>query len=176
MSTSSDHRESLDQASTLLYQELRRLARRELRKERADHTLQTTALVHEAYLRLAGSVVEFRDRASFLALSARLMRRILVDHARGRGRDKRGAGAHHVSIEEAGDLGHGGGLEILLVDRALEELAGQDARKARLVELQIFAGLTYEELAEAEQISLATVHRELRLGRAYLERALSAGP
>jgi RNA polymerase sigma factor (TIGR02999 family) len=166
-------RTALDAATARLYEELRRLARRELRAERAGHTLQTTALVHEAYLRLAGADVALTDRSHFLALSARLMRRVLVDHARGRGRFKRGAGALHVPLDQATEPQAPATAEILVVHDALSELARLDARKAQLVELQIFGGLTYEELATETSLSLATVHRELRLGRAWLQRALA---
>jgi len=165
-------RGAVDRASALLYEELRRLAHRQLRSERAGHTLQTTALVHEAYLRLAGAEVAWHDRVHFLSLAARQMRRILVDHARGKGRVKRGEGAVHVPLEEAAHVSSSPGVEILAVDAALEELARLDARKAQLVELHLFGGLTYEELAEAMTLSAATVHRELRLGRAWLRRAL----
>jgi RNA polymerase sigma factor (TIGR02999 family) len=170
-------RSAVDRVSTLLYDELRRLAGRQLRSERAGHTLQTTALVHEAYLRLAGSQVDWQDRVHFLALAARQMRRILVDHARGKGRAKRGQGAVHVSLNEVEEaaIPPSPATEITRIDGALSELARLDERKARLIELQVFAGLTYEEMAAAAGISLATVHRELRLGRAWIEHALAGG-
>lgn len=159
-----------------LYEELRALARRRLRGERAGHTLQTTSLVHEAYLRLAAAEVAPMNRVHFLALAASTMRRVLIDHARGRGRDKRGAGAVRVAFEEAGEIAANEQppvADVLDLDRALEELSRFDARKAKLLELHTFGGLTYVELAEATELSEASVHRELRLGRAWLKRALA---
>jgi RNA polymerase sigma factor (TIGR02999 family) len=170
--------EILDRLTAALYEELRALARRRLSGERAGHTLQTTSLVHEAYLRLAAAEVAPVDRVHFLSLAASTMRRVLIDHARGRLRDKRGAGAVQVPFEDAGDLAANAeprAADVLDLDRALEELARFDARKARLLELHTFGGLTYEELAQAVELSEATVHRELRLGRAWLKRALSDG-
>lgn len=167
--------EVLDRLTSALYEELRRLAHARLHGERAAHTLQTTALVHEAYLRLAASEVAPVDRVHFLALAASTMRRVLIDHARGRGRDKRGAGALHVALEDAPEASAltPPAVDVLDVDRALEDLGRLDARKARLLELHVFGGLTYGEMAEASAISEATVHRELRLGRAWLRRALA---
>jgi RNA polymerase sigma factor (TIGR02999 family) len=165
----------LDQLTSALYDELRRLARQRLRGERSDHTLQTTALVHEAYLRLAGAHVAPHDRVHFLSLAATTMRRVLIDHARGRQRDKRGAGAIHVPLDTSADMaaaGRGNDIDVIDVDQALENLSRLDARKAKLLELHVFGGLTYAELAQATEISEATVHRELRLGRAWLKRAL----
>jgi RNA polymerase sigma factor (TIGR02999 family) len=166
--------ELLDRLTTALYEELRRLARLRLRGERLGHTLQTTSLVHEAYLRLAAAEVAPVDRVHFLALAASTMRRVLIDHARGRGRDKRGGDAVRVTIDEARDLPNADPppVDVLDVDRALVELARFDARKAKLLELYTFGGLSYPELAQATEISEATVHRELRLGRAWLRRAL----
>ncbi len=168
--------EALDRLTSALYEELRRLAHARLHGERAAHTLQTTALVHEAYLRLAASEVAPVDRVHFLALAATTMRRVLIDHARGRQRDKRGAGALHVALEDAPEAQSALGppaVDVLDVDRALEDLGRLDARKARLLELHVFGGLTYGEMAEASSLSEATVHRELRLGRAWLRRALA---
>jgi len=168
---------ALDRLTAALYEELRRLARARLRGERAGHTLQTTALVHEAYLRLAASEVAPVDRVHFLALAASTMRRVLIDHARGRRRDKRGAGVLHVALEDAPEAAVSLGppaIDVLDVDRALADLGRFDARKARILELHVFGGLTYGELAEVTAISQATVHRELRLGCAWLRRALSS--
>lgn len=164
----------LDRLTTALYEELRRLAHLRLRGERPGHTLQTTSLVHEAYLRLAAAEVAPVDRVHFLSLAASTMRRVLIDYARGRRRDKRGGEAVRLTFEEARDLplAEPTAVDVLDVDRALAELARFDARKAKLLELHTFGGLSYPELAEATGISEATVHRELRLGRAWLKRAL----
>lgn len=164
----------LDRLTEALYPELRRLARRAMRNEHRGHTLQATAVVHEAYLRLAGQSLEVESRAHFLALSARLMRRILIDHARTRSRDKRGGGQFHVTLTEGARVDAGPRLELFDLDRALRELSAFDDRRARLLELQIFGGLTYPEMAEALAISEATVHRELRLARAWLQRQLAS--
>jgi RNA polymerase sigma factor (TIGR02999 family) len=167
---------SVDRLTTALYSELRRLASQRLRGEREGHTLQTTALVHEAYLRLAGAELSPRDRVHFLALAASTMRRVLIDHARGRGRGKRGHGAVHLPLDAAPEPSAAGSpVDVLDVDRALDALARFDERKARLLELHLFGGLSYAELAEATVSSESTVHRELRLGRAWLRRALAGG-
>jgi RNA polymerase sigma factor (TIGR02999 family) len=132
--------------------------------------------VHEAYLRLAASEVAPVDRVHFLALAASTMRRVLIDHARSRRRGKRGAGVLHVALEEAPEPVASPGplaIDVLDVHRALAELGRVDARKALILELRVFGGLTYAELAEVTAISEATVHRELRLGWAWLRRALS---
>ncbi len=167
---------SIDGLTVALYDELRRLARQRLRGERGGHTLQTTALVHEAYLRLAGSEPGAHDRVHFLALAARTMRRVLIDHARARASEKRSGAALQVSLDAAPEVPaeEASPVDVLDVDRALAALERIDARKARLLELQVFGGLSYGELAEATEVSVATVHRELRLGRAWLQRALAA--
>lgn len=157
-----------------LYPELHRLARSAMRQERGEHTLQSTALVHEAYLRLAGSDLAIESRAHFLALAARVMRRILIDHARSRQRLKRGGDHHRVSLTEADREGRENSFEILALDRALASLHAIDERRAKLLELQLFAGSSYAEMAEALGVSEATVHRELRLARAWLQRAMAA--
>ena len=158
-----------------LYPELRRLARSAMRQERGEHTLQSTALVHEAYLRLAASEPAIESRAHFLALAARVMRQILIDHARGRHRLKRGGEQRRVSLTEADREGRENAFEILALDRALAALHAIDERRAKLLELQLFAGSSYVEMAEAVGISEATVHRELRLARAWLQREMAAG-
>ncbi|MEM1181847.1 MAG: ECF-type sigma factor [Acidobacteriota bacterium] len=164
---------SLERMTEVLYPELRRLARGAMRGEGPKHTLQPTALVNEAYLRLAGKSLAVESRAHFLALAARLMRRILIDHARGRSRDKRGGGQSELTLTENAAVGGGPSVEILDLDRALAELAGFDPRRAQLLELQLFGGMTYPEMAEAAGVSEATVHRELRLARAWLQRQLA---
>src|SRR5690606_19077148 len=135
---------------------------------RPDHTLQATALVHEAYVRLAGADIDWKDRAHFMALSARMMRRILVDHAKASRRQKRGAGAVKVSLDEVVSVGAEPPPELLELDRALDKLSEIDERKAKAVELHFFGGLTYDETAEALGVSPATVARELRMARAWL--------
>lgn len=164
-----------------LYPELRRLAASAMRRERAGHTLQSTALVHEAYLRLSEGGLRVESRAHFLALASRVMRRILIDHARGRDRVKRGGEHERISLTEAPQTALAGAgssgespYEILALDQALDALRAFDERRAKLLELQLFGGLTYGEMAEALGVSEATVHRELRLARAWLHRELGA--
>jgi RNA polymerase sigma-70 factor, ECF subfamily len=157
-----------DRLIPVLYDELHRLAERSLRGERPDHTLQATALVNEAYLRLVGADVPWEDRAHFLAVAARVMRRILVDHARGRSRHKRGGDFARVTLDESLAATPDRAPDILALDEALERLAAHDARKARVVELHYFGGLRHDEVARVLEISLATVDRDLRLARAWL--------
>ena len=162
---------ALDQLMPLVYDQLRKLAGRCLAAEAPEHTLRATALVNEAYLRLVGSDVSFNDRAHFFAVAARLLRRILVDHARAQGRQKRGAGAEHLTLDEAVLVG-GVQPELVELDEALERLAEHDKRKSDIVELLFFGGLTYDETAAALNISPATVHRELTMAKAWLYREL----
>jgi len=165
---------ALDELMPLVYEELRRLARRYLRKERVGHTLQTTALVNEAYLRLIDqSSVHWQNRTHFFAVAAQLMRRILVDHARTRVRVKRGGNAIKVSLDEAIALSAAPTLDLLAIDEALERLAALDERKSRIVELRFFGGLSIEETAEALKISTGTVMHDWTLAKAWLYRALS---
>ena len=163
---------ALEQLAKVLYPELRRLTRRAMQRERGGHTLQTTSLIHEAYLRLADSPLQVLSQAHFLALSARTMRRVLIDHARGRDRIKRGGVQIQVSLNENVAATDPPGVDLLTVDRLLRELEQLDARRARLLEMQLFAGLTYPEMSEAADISEATVHRELRMARAWLQREM----
>jgi RNA polymerase sigma factor (TIGR02999 family) len=156
----------------LVYEELRVLARRHLRNERTGHTLQTTALIHEAYLRLVGGDVRWEGRVHFFAVSAQIMRRILVDHARRRGRAKRGGGDAPETLEDIAIAAAEPATDLEALDDALERLTALDPRKARVVELHYFGGLTYDETAEALGISAATVDRELRLAKAWLHREL----
>lgn len=160
-----DH--ALERLMPLVYDELRRLAQHYLRSERPDHTLQATAIVNEAYLRLVDMNVAWQDRAHFFAVAARLMRRLLVDHARAKHRAKREGGAR-ISWEDAEQVSSSPAADVLLLDQALEELAIFDRRKSEIVELHFFGGLTNEEVAEALSISRATVQRELRLAKAWL--------
>jgi RNA polymerase sigma-70 factor (ECF subfamily) len=158
----------------LVYAELRRRARRYMSGERAGHTLQTTALVNEAYLRLVGSRnVRWQNRAHFFAVSAELMRRILVDFARSRGYQKRGGGARHVELDEAAVVADDRGAEMVALDEALKALAELDARQARVVELRYFGGLSDAEIAEVLKVSVGTVRRDWTLARAWLNRELS---
>jgi len=168
-----DH-QALDRLIPLVYEELRRVAHRRLAGERTGHTLQTTALVHEAYGRLAEADLSWEDRAHFFALAARTMRRILVDYARTRLAAKRGGGAEAVPLDQLTvELSAGGeDAEILALHEALEALERQDPRKAKVIEAHIFGGLTYEETAAALGISPATVDRDLRMAKAWLAREL----
>jgi RNA polymerase sigma factor (TIGR02999 family) len=166
---------SLSRLIPLVEAELRRLARRQMGRERRGHTLQTTALVNEAYMRLVDvSRVRWQDRAHFFAMSARLMRRILVDHARARNYQKRGGRIEHIGLEVAETLGSERSPDLVAVDDALSALADVDARKSAVVEMRFFGGLTVEETAEALHISRETVIRDWRFARAWLLRELSA--
>lgn len=151
-----------------LYAELHAIAARHVRDEHAAATLQPTALVHEAYLRLAGSDVDWESRRHFLATAARTMRHVLVDHARARLRDKRGAGAVNVTLEDVASDEGTDPIDVIALDTALERLAAIDERKARAVELHYFAGLDYDEVARALDVSPATVHRDLRFAKSWL--------
>lgn len=163
----------MEQLIPLVHGELRRIARGCLRQERPDHTLQATALVNEAFLRLVDvRQVSWRDRAHFLAMAARLMRRILVDFARTRHAAKRGGDAVRVSLAEAHGLADRPGHDLVALDEALSALAVRDARKARVVELRFFAGLSVEETALVLEVSRDTVLRDWRLARAWLTREL----
>jgi len=157
----------------LVYDELRRLARYHMHGERGAHTLQPTALVHEAYARLVNAEIAARDRAQFFALASTAMRRILVDHARARASLKRGGGAPRIPLDEAIPAGSPG-ADVIELDGALQRLAGFDPRKARIVELCYFGGLSRDETAQAIGVSTATVDRELRFARAWLKGQLSA--
>jgi RNA polymerase sigma factor (TIGR02999 family) len=168
-------REALDQLMPAVYEELHRLAVARLRHERSDHTLQPTALVHEAYLRLIDQKqADWRNRAQFFGLAAAMMRRILVNHARDRAAQKRGGAAERVSLSAAAEWAGEQDLDLLGLDDALSRLAALDARKGQIVDLKFFAGLNTEEIAEVLQISPSTVERDWRFARAWLYDALSA--
>jgi RNA polymerase sigma factor (TIGR02999 family) len=172
---------ALDRLTPLVYDELRELARRYMRRERPNHTLQATAVVHEAFVRLVGMDVPWQDRGHFYAVAARLMRRILVDHAKARHRVKRGGPVTVVSVDVyKEDTDHvpatPGQIDVLEIDEALERLAAQDERLAHAVELHYFGGLTYSETAKALGISEATVHRDLRLAKAWILSQVRATP
>jgi RNA polymerase sigma factor (TIGR02999 family) len=165
---------ALERLIPLVHKELRRLASGYMKGERRGHVLQTTALVNEAYLRLVDSSrVRWQNRAHFFAVSARLMRRILVDFARSRNSDKRGGGAPEVSLAEAADIPAEYRTDLVELDGALDELARFDPRKSRVVELRFFGGLSVEETAEALRISPETVMRDWNLAKVWLLRQLS---
>jgi RNA polymerase sigma factor (TIGR02999 family) len=165
---------ALAELTPLVHGELRRLARSQLRRERDDHTLRTDALVNEAYVRLVDlGRVDWRDRAHFFALSARLMRRILVDYARSRLYQKRGGGAQRVSLDEVRGIPVGRGLDLVALDDALAALTAVDARKAQVVELRFFGGLNVAETSEALQVSQRTVMRDWQIAKMWLLRELS---
>jgi RNA polymerase sigma-70 factor (ECF subfamily) len=172
---SGGEKDAFDHLIPLVYDQLRRLASRSLRAERPSHTLRATALVHEAYLRLADAGGDWQDRVHFYAVAARVMRNILVDYAKGANRQKRGGGAQHVSFDEAVLVDPSAAPGIADLDESLRRLEMHDPRKGRVVELLFFGGLTYEETAAALGISQATVHRELKMAKAWLYTDL-AGP
>jgi RNA polymerase sigma factor (TIGR02999 family) len=165
---------AMDELAPLVYGELRRMAHRYLRRENPGNTLQPTALVNEAYLRLVDvNSVTWEDRAHFFAVSAQMMRRILVDAARARATGKRGGGAVHLDLNESIDAIPDRGRQLVALDEALDSLAQLDPRKARVVEMRFFGGLTAEETAEVLKISAPTVLRDWKLARAWLMRELS---
>jgi len=160
-----------------LYRELRRIAARKMRFERANHTLQPTALVNEAYLQLAGAPGSlWQDRAHFLTLAAREMRHILVDHARAHGAHKRGNGAVQVTLDDNLEAATGSVADVLAVDEALRRLALLDARQAEILELHFFAGMTFEEIASVLGISVRTAKRDSHMARAWMKSELSKRP
>jgi RNA polymerase sigma-70 factor (ECF subfamily) len=165
---------ALDELIPLVYDELKRLAHYFMRQERPGHTLQTTALVGEAYLRLADQKhAQWKNRAQFFSIAAQFMRRILVDHARSRIRAKRGGGAHKVSLDEVAVLSPERSADLLALDTALERLASIDRRKSEIVELRYFGGLSVEEVAEVVGVSPITVKRDWLVARAWLRREIS---
>ena len=165
--------EALERLTPLVEAELRRLARGYMGRERRGHTLQATALVNEAFLRLTDARrLRCQDRAHFLGISARLMRRVLVDHARSRGYRKRGGGAQQVTLTEGIIASPDPAVDVVALDRALEALASVDARKSRMIELRFFGGLSVEETAEVLHVSPDTVKRDWRLAKLWLLREL----
>lgn len=163
---------ALERITPYLHHELRRLAASHMRREATGHTLQSTALVNEAYLRLVDVELDFASRAHFLAIASKVMRRVLVDHARRKQRAKRGGPARELTLDEAVYLSEAGDPRILELDEALNKLATFDARMAGAVELVYFGGLTTAEAAEALGISRVTLHEDLKLARAWLHREL----
>lgn len=166
--------EPLEDLAPVVYKELRRLAHYHLRNERAGHTLQTTALVHEVYLRfLDQEEPQWQDRAHFFAIAARMMRRILVDYARRRGADKRGAGAVQLPLDEALHIPGPGRFDVIAMDEALNQLAAFDERKCKVVEMRFFTGLDAKEIATVLQTTEATVRRDWNIAKAWLFRRLT---
>ncbi len=166
---------ALERLTPLVYGELRRRARGLMGRERAGHSLQPTVLIHEVYLRLVGSKpVDWRDRSHFYALAARLMRQILVDHARSRGRQKRGGGALPIAFDET-VIGPRETPDLVRLDDALHALAETDERKSRVIELRYFGGFGVEEVADVLEVSPQTVLRDWRLAKAWLQREMKRG-
>jgi len=168
-------KEALDQLMPLVYDQLHRLAAKCMRAERPNHTLRATALVNEAYLRLVDANVDWQDRVHFFAISARILRRILVDHAKANRSQKRGGGEEKLQFDEAVMVGPQSEAGVIELDLALQRLAEHDRRKSEIIELLCFGGLTYDEAAAALNISPATVHRELKMAKAFLHRELRQG-
>ena len=174
MAWSQGDKEALDALTPLVHRELRRIALRQMAAERPGHLLHATALVNEAYLRLVdASTVRWHDRGHFFAVAAQIMRRILVDMARARGRVKRGRRHVQISLSEAGDLAMPQARDVIALDDALRSLEAIDQRKSRVVEMRFFGGLSLQETADVLQVSVATVRRDWSLARAWLHRELS---
>jgi RNA polymerase sigma-70 factor, ECF subfamily len=167
---------ALDKLTPLVYQELRQLAHHYMSRERPGHTLQTTALVNEAYLRLVNqNHVHWQNRAHFFGVAAQVMRHLLVDHARNHARAKRGGAVHQVSLDEAAVMSPERASEMIALDEALVELTTIDPRKSRIVELRFFGGLNIEETAHVLQIAPITVRREWNSAKAWLYKAVTSG-
>ncbi len=165
--------DALQRLTPLVYDELRQLARRYMKRERPGHTLQATAVVNEAFLKLVGMNVPWQDRVHFFAVAARLMRRILVDYAKAKRRSKRGGGTNIEGLIDASEVMDempttSEEVDVIEIDQALEKLAARDPRLAQIVELHYFGGMTYMETAETLGISEATVHRDIRLAKAWI--------
>ena len=168
---------ALDALLPLVYDELRRIAARQMAQERQNHTLQATALVHEAWMRLAGAAnIQLQDRAHFVGVAARLMRQILVQYARAHNAEKRGSGAFRLELNEAlGNPVSSPEFDLLGLDHALDKLAAQDERKGRIIEMAYFGGLTNEEMAAVLDVSVSTVRRDLQVAHAFLHWQMSGG-
>jgi RNA polymerase sigma factor (TIGR02999 family) len=164
-----------DELLPLVYEELGRMAHRHLRQERQGHTLQTSALINEAYLRLVDQPVSWQNRAHFFGIASRLMRQILVDYAIRRQQQKRGGQWQQISLAEVDNLAQRQATDLLALDEALKSLAEIDPRKSQVVELRFFGGLTIEETAEVLRVSTVTIERDWRLARTWLLRELSRG-
>jgi RNA polymerase sigma factor (TIGR02999 family) len=163
---------ALDQLIPFVYDELQRLARAYMRRERAGHTLQTAALINEAYLRLIDQKVSWQNRAHFLGVAAHLMRQVLVDHARAQAAIKRGGDLMQVSLADAAGMVQSEAAEMLALDEALRSLADLDARKCQVIELRYFAGLTIAETAEVLNVSHTTIEADWKMARAWLRREM----
>jgi len=172
----SGHPQALDRLTPLVYDELRRLARSYMRAERGSHTLQATAVVHEAFLRLIQANVALQDRGHFFALASRLMRRVLVDHAKSRGRLKRNSGIKEAVAEDAVETLPPMDFDVVALDDALQGLQQMEPRMAQVIELHYFGGLTYDQIAAAMGTSAATVHRDIRMARAWLLNEINGTP
>ncbi|HEX8367457.1 MAG TPA: sigma-70 family RNA polymerase sigma factor [Pyrinomonadaceae bacterium] len=170
-------RNALEQLMPLVYRELQRIAHRHLRRESQNHTLQTTALVHEAYLKLVDQTrINWQNRAQFFGVTAQAMRRILIDRARERLSEKRGSGAERISLDDGAiDIRDERAGELLMLDEALQKLAALDPERSRVVELRYFGGLSGEETAEVMNVSLSTVMRHWRVAKAWLYKELAGG-
>lgn len=170
---------ALDTLLPLVYDELHRIASRQMARERSGHTLQATALVNEAWIRMAQAAnLELNDRTHFLAVAARVMRQILVQYARSHNSEKRGAGVPRLELIEAFDAGGRGGpgdCDLLALDQAMAKLAAEDERKSRIVELKYFGGLSIEEIAEVVGVAVITVRRDLQVAHAFLHWQMSGG-
>ncbi len=167
---------ALDELTPLIYDELHRIAHRYMRRERPGHTLQTSALINEAYVRLIDQrEVHWQNRAHFFAIATKLMRRILVDQARRKRYAKRGGDAQKVSLDEGIAAPGGRATDLVALDDALKDLETVDERKSRIVDMRFFGGLSLEEIADALEISVPTVEREWRAARAWLHRAMTSG-
>jgi len=164
---------ALSELMPMVHDTLRKLAGKYMQSENAGHTLQATALVNEAFLKLIDSEVTWQNRAHFMAIAARSMRQILIDHARSKRRDKRGGNDVLVTLHEANVADNNEAPDLLDIEEVLNQLAELDPRKAEIVELSFFGGMTYDEIAEALAISVATVDRELRFSKAWLQKALN---
>ena len=161
-----------DELAEVTYAQLRRMAARQMSGERPGHTLSATGLVHEAFLRLDAATVSWDDRTHFYAVASAMMRRVLVDHAKGKKREKRGGGAIPLAIEDIDVASAPPEFDVLELDEALEKLATLDPRKVRIIELVFFGGLTWDEAAQALGLSAVTIHRELKAAKAWLYREL----
>ena len=171
---SDGNKEALDQLMPVVYSQLRKLAAYTLRGERPDHTLRATELVHEAYIKLIDSDIPWQNRAHFYAVAAKVLRHILVDHAKAHRRQKRGGDAERIPLDEAVVVGPQASAEVVELDEALKQLAVKDERKSRIVELVFFGGMKHEEIAAVLKISDKTVQRELSIAKAWLYRELKA--
>lgn len=172
----SGDRQAMESLISIVYAELRRLARLHMRSERREHTLQTTALVHEAYVRLVGADVPWQDRVHFYAVASNTMRRVLVDHAKSRRRKKRGRDFQKVTLDEGLVAGEPGKWDVVDLDEAMTKLEKQAPRQARALEMHYFGGLSHEEVARALEIPVSTVRSDMRLARSWLRREMTSPP